>query len=103
MASRAVCRSAPTAATWPSAPSRPTSDTSLSADGRYVAFASTATNLSPVDRDADADAYVRDTVAGTTTVVSMPDPSLGIGRPAATASLPRISADGRFVAFASTA
>ena len=37
----------------------------LSADGRFIAFLSQATNLVPGDTNAVADVFVRDTVAGT--------------------------------------
>ena len=42
----------------------------ISPDGRYVAFGGSATNLDPADPDEDADAYIRDVVANTTTLVS---------------------------------
>ncbi len=69
---------------------------SISADGRYVAFASDATNLVNQDRNNAADVFVRDRVAGTTTRVSVS--STGAE---ASGSQPSISADGRFVAFLS--
>ena len=40
------------------------------ANGRYVAFASAATNLSPDDTDSNYDVYVRDVMANTITLVS---------------------------------
>lgn len=43
---------------------------SLSADGRFVAFQSRATNLSTDDADTSADAYVRDRASANTTLVS---------------------------------
>ena len=43
----------------------------LSADGRYVAFVSDAPNLVPGDTNVDIDIFLRDTVAGTTTRVSV--------------------------------
>jgi Tol biopolymer transport system component len=42
----------------------------ISADGRFVAFRSGATNLSPDDGDATEDVFVRDLQANTTTLVS---------------------------------
>ena len=39
---------------------------SISADGRYIAFASAASNLVPGDTDNDWDGFLRDTVTGTT-------------------------------------
>lgn len=49
------------------------SDAAFSADGRYVAFTSRATNLSADDVTADVDLYLRDRVLGTTTRVPLPD------------------------------
>lgn len=73
---------------------------SISADGRYVAFASYATNLVPDDTNENADVFVRDTVAGTTTRVSV----TGSGADGnAASSNPVISADGRQVTFGSLA
>jgi uncharacterized repeat protein (TIGR01451 family) len=73
---------------------------SVSSNGRYVAFASTATNLVPGDTNAASDVFVRDTVSGTTTLVSV---GAG-GVPANGASdQPSISGDGRYVAFRSAA
>jgi Tol biopolymer transport system component len=72
----------------------------ISADGRYVAFASSATNLVKGDRNLVADVFVRDRVAGTTERVSV------VSRKAEAngeSSQPAISGDGRFVAFASFA
>jgi len=75
---------------------------SISADGRYVAFRSLASNLVAGDTNGCADVFVRDRVSGTTERVSVgpggaqSDGSLGSSRPS-------ISADGRFVAFVSDA
>lgn len=72
----------------------------VSADGRYVAFASFATNLVPGDTNNEQDVFVRDRLLGTTTRVSVgADCTEGQGA----SYFPAISADGRFVAFASTA
>jgi Tol biopolymer transport system component len=81
----------------------------VSADGRFVAFWSVASNLVPGDSNGTTDVFVRDRQAGTTERVSVDSrerQSVGgdqggaldtnFGRPA-------ISADGRFVAFASSA
>ena len=43
-----------------------TPSASLSADGRYVAFESLATNLARDDTDEEIDVFLRDRVAGTT-------------------------------------
>ena len=75
---------------------------SISADGRFVAFESAATNLVNDDDKAVSDIFVRDTVALTTTLVSRasgPEGEEGDGASLA----PSISADGRFVAFGSSA
>jgi len=73
---------------------------SLSADGRFVAFSSAASNLVAGDTNAVADIFVRDRQLGTTERVSL-DSS---GAQANSAShQPAISADGRFVAFSSDA
>lgn len=74
--------------------------TTQSTDGRYVAFASFASNLVPGDSNNKLDVFVRDTVAGTTTLVSVG----AAGRPGNGPSAdPSISLDGRYVAFDSTA
>ncbi len=73
---------------------------SISADGRFVAFSSSASNLAGTDPNGTNDVFVRDTANGTTTLVSVrPDGNVGNGD----STLPHISADGRFVSFASTA
>jgi hypothetical protein len=72
----------------------------ISADGRYVAFTSAASNLVPGDTNATFDIFVRDTVLGITTRASVDSN----GSQANNASYyPSISADGRYVAFYSTA
>jgi Tol biopolymer transport system component len=79
-----------------------TSLPSVSADGKFVAFVSTAHNLSTADDDTVKNVFVRDTVAGTTTLVSRADGINGAGADADSLR-PSISSDGRFVAFASAA
>jgi Tol biopolymer transport system component len=77
-------------------------DPSISADGRYVAFRSDADNLDPDSDDAVTDVFVRDLQADTTTLVSRASGAAGaVGNDGS--STPSISADGRHVAFASTA
>ena len=76
----------------------------LSADGRIVAFDSLATNLVPEPEEdglSEYDIFVRDLDTGTVERVSVDD----AGEPEAGPSSlnPTISADGRFVAFASEA
>jgi Tol biopolymer transport system component len=71
-------------------------DASISADGRYVAFVSAATNLVRGDSNGVNDVFVRDLRAGTTRRVSVGSR----GRQANGASLfPAMSADGTTVAF----
>jgi len=72
----------------------------MSADGRYVTFASSADNLADVDEDSGQDVFVRDLSTGVTTLVSVD--SFGVLGNAWSGG-PEISADGRFVAFASAA
>jgi Tol biopolymer transport system component len=79
---------------------RPSFGTALSHDGRYVAFTSAATNLVPGDTNGTDDVFVRDRVEGTTVRVSVA--STGIEGDGASRD-GRLSADGRFVAFVSSA
>jgi len=73
---------------------------SLNADGRYVAFTSAATNLVPGDTNGFDDIFVRDRLLGATERVSVSSD----GTEANSSSFSGdISADGRFVAFASDA
>jgi len=73
---------------------------SISADGRFVAFASDAGNLVSGDSNPYSDVFVRDRVAGTTELVSL-DSSGVHGN--CYSNAPAISADGRFIAFESCA
>ena len=73
---------------------------SLSADGRYVAFGSDATNLVPGDTNGIKDFFVRDLVAGTTERVSVD--SAGVEANATTIEA-ELSADGRYVVYFSAA
>jgi Tol biopolymer transport system component len=71
---------------------------SISADGRFVAFSSVASNIVPGDTNIRFDIFVRDTLTNTTTLVSVDS----AGKPGNLQSgSPSISADGRFVAFTS--
>lgn len=72
----------------------------LSADGRYVAFASAASNLVDGDTNNVNDIFVRDRVAGTTTRVSV---GLNGANANGGSDSPSISGDGRYVAFTSAA
>jgi Tol biopolymer transport system component len=75
----------------------------ISPDGRYVAFFSIATNLvSAVPATTQGEVYVRNLFAGTTTWASANAASIvstSLGLSAAPAYHPRLSADGRYVAF----
>ncbi len=72
--------------------------THISADGRFVAFTSLATNLSDADQDLVIDAFLRDTATGTTTLISRANGPVGAGGDDRT-FVARVSADGRYVAF----
>ncbi|MBI1849980.1 MAG: PD40 domain-containing protein [Planctomycetes bacterium] len=71
----------------------------ISGNGRFVAFVSLARNLVPGDTNQVADLFVRDLVAGTTRRVNVDS----AGGESGSADAPSISADGRFVAFTSSA
>jgi Tol biopolymer transport system component len=72
----------------------------ISANGRYIAFDSGATNLVPSDGNARVDVFVRDRVGGTTERVSVSSAEDEGDNTSVSAS---ISDDGRYVAFSSTA
>ncbi len=74
----------------------------ISADGRFVAFASLASNLVPNDVLGVLDVFVRDRQAGTTDRASVSDADASVGGDSSSSG-PSISADGRLVAFASGA
>ena len=79
------------------------SKAAISANGRYIAFASDSDNLGNVDNDAFSNVFVRDTRAGETTLVSRRSAGEG-GAGADTVSFnASISADRRYIAFASAA
>lgn len=78
----------------------PSSGGKISADGRFVAFASRATSLAAVDADAFQDVFVHDRETGETALISLGHdgaPSDG------DSGWPDISADGRYVVFESSA
>jgi len=71
----------------------------IGADGRYVVFSS-GDELAADDTNALDDVYLHDTVTGVTELISVgPDGTSVLG----SSSLPQVSADGRYVAFASDA
>jgi Tol biopolymer transport system component len=82
------------AGTYANASSSP----AISADGRYVAFESSAPNLVANDTNGVYDVFVRDIINGVTERVSLT--AAGTEATGSTAGLrPSISADGRFVVF----
>jgi hypothetical protein len=75
-------------------------EASISADGRFVAFTSTATNLVANDTNSAWDAFLRDRQSGTTVRVSVSTSGVqGNGQ----SRYPSISGNGRWVAFESAA
>lgn len=84
---------------------------SISADGRFVAFQSWATNLVPADTNNKIDVFVHDRFTHQTELMSFGEKVVSVGhrqiRLLAEANgdsfYPTISADGRFVAFSSSA
>ena len=73
---------------------------SISADGRYVVFISDASNLVDGDTNRSMDVFVRDRLAGTTELASLSSSGAQAHRDSYSSV---ISADGRFVVFASGA
>jgi hypothetical protein len=80
-------------------------EAAISADGRFVAFTSFATNLVAGDTNARSDIFVRDRQTGETSRVSVAsDGTQGNApTPGISSELAALSADGRFVAFRSAA
>lgn len=76
-------------------------EASVSADGRYVVFASFANNLVAGDNNNRRDIFLRDRTAGTTTLISK-NPSTGEGGNQDSGQ-PVINADGTHIAFVSRA
>jgi Tol biopolymer transport system component len=79
---------------------RDSSNPSISADGRFVAFDSTAGNLTPGDTNQIADVFVHDRQSGLTVRASR---AAGGGAGNLSSFYPSISNDGRAVAFVSDA
>jgi flagellin-like hook-associated protein FlgL len=75
--------------------------TALSADGRFVAFNSGATNLVAGDTNGQIDSFIKDTVTGVTTRISTD--SAGNQATGGISYVTAISADGRYAAFWSEA
>jgi Tol biopolymer transport system component len=76
-------------------------DPSISADGRYVAFDSVASDLTANDQGNTPDVFVRDTQTGTLYLISRAADGSGPGNN--TSLFPSISADGSRIAFESFA
>jgi WD40-like Beta Propeller Repeat len=82
----------------------PSAGGAISGDGCTVAFYSDATNLVPDDTNEVRDVFARDRCAGTTERVSVATSGAQANGPSqASGGLPAVSADGRYVAFASDA
>lgn len=81
-------------------PTSPTKSKSMSSDGRYVAFSSSATNLVPGDTNNVADVFVYDRTTGAMELVSRNSSGVIGNGPS---DGPALSADGRYVAFMSYA
>jgi len=73
---------------------------SISADGRWVAFGTDASNLVTGDTNASGDILVRDMVSGTLELVSVSSSQVQAN---GLSEFPSISRDGRFVVFSSWA
>ncbi len=73
---------------------------SISGDGRFVAFESSATNLVSTDTNGTTDVFVRDRLLGITILASLDSDE---GQPTSSSNEAVISGDGRFVAFVSNA
>jgi Tol biopolymer transport system component len=72
----------------------------MTADARFVAFASIATNLVSGDTNNNADVFLRDRLAGTTVRISVTSAGTQV---AGDSRSPSISADGQRIAFSSSA
>src|SRR5262245_17055698 len=74
---------------------------SISADGRFVVFESLAANLTPIPTNGHENIYVRDVLSGATSLVSVN--ASGTAGGAGDSTSPIVSANGRFIAFDSSA
>lgn len=75
-------------------------ESSISADGRYVAFKSSASNLVPNDTNNAKDIFVHDRITGQTTRVSINSDGTQGNNDAI--GIPHISASGNYIAFMSS-
>ena len=76
---------------------------SISGNGRFVVFATAATNVTAPDSNNASDVFVRDLQTGTVERVSLTAGGAQISGGSAVSSTPSISADGRFVVWTSSA
>ena len=81
----------------------PSASPSISADGRFVAFVTYSNDVVPGDPNEMGDVFVRDRVAGTTEWVSVGTSGSEANGNSGDNGCSSLSADGRFVAFPSTA
>jgi hypothetical protein len=79
---------------------RDSSDASISADGRIVAFASAATNLDPAGKNGYGDVFVHDRSSGSTALITKSPAGVEGDK---SSVWPHVSEDGRSVAFYSYA
>jgi len=79
----------------------PSTDSAISADGRYVAFTSSADDLVTGDTNRVSDVFLRDLQTGTTTLVSAN--GFGTGPGNGPSFSPLLSSNGQFVVFHSLA
>jgi Tol biopolymer transport system component len=79
----------------------PSTDPSLSSNGRFVAFTSAAEDLIPGDTNHPQDVLIRDLQTGTTILVSINSTGTGPGNKASYSAC--LSSDGRYVLFRSVA
>ena len=75
----------------------------MDAAGRYVAFQSAASNVATNDTNTGLDVFVRDRVAGTTSLVSVNTNGVSSASTLAASAYPVLSKDGNVVVFFSTA
>jgi len=75
----------------------------MTRDGRYIAFVSAASNLTIGDSNGIPDVFLRDMQAAATMLVSFGALPTNTAPSAGSSENPEISADGRYVAFQSTA
>jgi Tol biopolymer transport system component len=78
----------------------PSSNPDISADGRYVVFQSSASNLVPDDTNGESDVFIRDVAEAKTALLSV---ARGGGPGNGASVAPAISADGNVVSFFSAA